>query len=87
MGSCGILIEISGPVTLLQLMDSLGNVNCDISVVGYWIFESNYKRAFVLNIESLDLICDPSVGEEEFAGFETVFTAVGCIFSTTHLNK
>ena len=44
-----ILTEISEHVTLVQLMDSLGNVNHAISVVGYWIFDSNYERALVLN--------------------------------------
>ena len=44
-------------------MDSLVNVNPAISVVGYWIFELNYEKALVLNRESLDMICAPSVGE------------------------
>ena len=44
-------------------MDSLGNVNHAISVVGRWIFDSNYERALVLNKESLDMICAPSIGE------------------------
>ena len=38
------LENISENVTLVQLMDSLVNVNCDISVVGNWIFESNYEK-------------------------------------------
>ena len=49
-GSYDIMKGISEHVTLVQLMDYLGNVNHDISVVGYWIFESNYKKALVLNI-------------------------------------
>ena len=61
-GSFDILIDISENVTLFQLMDYLGNVNHAISVVGYWIFDSNHKRALVLNIESLDIIFAPSVG-------------------------
>ena len=64
MGSYDILTDISEHVTLVQLMDYLGNVNHDISVVGYWIFESNYKKALVLNIESLDMIFAPSVDED-----------------------
>ena len=39
MGSFNILKEISKYVTLLQLMDSLDNVNNSISVVGYYIFD------------------------------------------------
>ena len=68
-------------------MDFLDNVNHAISVVGYWIFDSNYKRALVLNRESLDMICDPSVGEEQVSEFETVFTAVGYICLYARLKK
>ena len=58
-----ILKDISENFTLAQLMDSLGNINLAISVVGYWIIDSNYKKELVLNRESLDMICAPSVGE------------------------
>ena len=34
-----ILKDISENVTLVQLMDSLGNINHAISVVGYWIYD------------------------------------------------
>ena len=54
----------------------LGNVTRAISVVGYWIFGSNYKRSTVLNGESSDMICAPSVGGEQVAKFETLFNAV-----------
>ena len=62
---CGykILEDISENITLFQLMDSLGNVNHAISVVGNWIFDSNYEKSLVLNGESLDMICAPSVSE------------------------
>ena len=63
-GSYDIMKYISEHVTLVQLMDYLGNVNHAISVVGYWIFDSNYKKSLVLNRESLDMICAPSVDEE-----------------------
>ena len=65
-------------------MDYLGDVNHAISVVGYWIFESNYERALVLNRESLDTICAPSFDKEKVSVFETVFTAVKYIWSTAH---
>ena len=48
-GSNNILKDISENFTLVQLMDSLVNVNHAISVVGYWIFDSNYRKALVLN--------------------------------------
>ena len=35
-------------VTLVQLMESLVNVNHAISIVGYWIIESNYKKSLCL---------------------------------------
>ena len=57
MGEYKILENISTNVILVQLMDSLGNVNHAISVVGSWIFDSNYERALVLNKASLDMIC------------------------------
>ena len=65
----------------------LGDVNHSISVVGYWIFYTNYERALVLNRELMDIICAPSVGEEELATFETDFCAVRYIRSTAHLRK
>ena len=58
-----ILEDISENFTLIQLMDSLHNVNHDISVVGYWIFDSNYEKSLVLNRGSLEIIFPPSVGE------------------------
>ena len=50
MGDYNLFEEISANITLVQLMDSLGNVNNSISVVGSWIFDSNYERALVLNM-------------------------------------
>ena len=43
-GKYNILENISANVTLVQLMDSLWNENNAISVVGIWIFDSNYER-------------------------------------------
>ena len=62
-GDYKILEGISANVTLDQLMDSLGNMNHFISVVVSCIFDSNYEIALVLNKESLDMICAPSIGE------------------------
>ena len=87
MGSYDILIEISENVTLAQLMDSLVNLNHSISVVGYWIFYSNYNKSLVLNRESLDMICAPYVGEEQADKFETVFSAVRYIRFDVRLKK
>ena len=68
--------DISTNFTLVQLMYSLGNVNHAISVVGNWIFDSNYEKALFLNRASLYMICASSFGEEQDAIFENVFTAV-----------
>ena len=68
-GYFNILNDISEHVNLVQLMDSLGNVNHAISVVGYWIFDSNYEQVLVLDRKTLDIICAPPVGEEQVAKF------------------
>ena len=57
-------------------MDTLGNVNSAISIVGNWMFDSNYEKSLRLTRESLDLICSPSVGEEQVVKTETLFYAV-----------
>ena len=45
---CDILNDIIESVTLVQLMDLLGNVNHYIIIVGYWIFDSKYKKRLFL---------------------------------------
>ena len=57
-----ILNDIIENVTLVQLMDSIGNVNHDIIIVDYWTFDSKYEQTLCLKRESLDLICYTSVG-------------------------
>ena len=64
-----ILKNRSEYVTLLQLTDSLGNVNRAISIVGYWIFDSDYEKSIFLTQESLDVICSTSVDSEQVATF------------------
>ena len=43
-----ILKNISEYVNLVQLMESLGNMNHTISILGSWIFDSNYEKAHCL---------------------------------------
>ena len=86
-GYFDILNDISEHVTLVQLMDSLGNVNHDTSVVGYWVFDSNNEKALVLNRESLNMTCSTSVGEEQVATFETFFNAMKYTRLTVQPNK
>ena len=47
-GAFDILNDVSENVSLVQLMDTLGDLNHAISIVGYWIFESNYEKALHL---------------------------------------
>ena len=68
-----ILNDISEDVTLVQLMGSLGNVNNAISILGYWIFDSNYKKALCLTQELLDILCSPSIDEDLVETFQSVF--------------
>ena len=82
-----ILKNVIEYVTLVQLMDSLGNLNHAISIVGNRIVDSNYNKSLCLTHESLDLICSPSVGEQQVATFRTVIYAVIYIWSTNHLLK
>ena len=87
MGDYEILENISANVTLVELMDSLGNVNHTISVVGSCIFDSNYERALFLNKASLVMICAPSSGEEQTARFDKVYYAVRYILNEAKLKK
>ena len=68
-----ILNGISEYVTLVQLMESLVNLNHAISIVGYWIIDSNYEKALCLTQESLDMICSPSIDEDLVETFQSVF--------------
>ena len=77
--------DISANVTLVQLMDSIGNVYHSISVVGNWVFESNHERSLVLNKASLDMICAPSEDEEQNAIFERFFNAVRYNFNVAKM--
>ena len=50
-GYFDILNDISKHVILVKLMGSIGNVNHAISAVGYWVFDSNYEKALMINIK------------------------------------
>ena len=54
-------------------MESLGNVNHAIIILGYWIFYMKYEKSLCLTQESLDLICSSSVGEEQVETFQSIF--------------
>ena len=56
IGTFDIMNNITEYVTLVQLMDSVGNVNHAVSVVGEYIFDSNEEKSLPLNIDSFNLI-------------------------------
>ena len=56
-------------------MESVCNVNHEVSIVSYYIFDSNYKKALPLTLDSLNIILSPSLGEVIFAVFESLFHA------------
>ena len=84
-GNFYILNYISENVTLVQLMDTLGNVNHDISILGYWIFDYNHEKLLHLTRESLDITCSPSIGKEQVVKSETVFNTVRYLHSPGNL--
>ena len=43
-----IFNDVSDHVALIQLEYSAGNTNHVVSITGYWIYYSNYKRALPL---------------------------------------
>ena len=75
----GILNNISEYVALVQITDSLGNVNHAVSVIGKWISDSNYEKYLPFNIELLNLICACYNEDESFAIFQEVFDSVSYI--------
>ena len=67
-------------------MDIVENVNHAVSILGYCIFDSNIKNLLPLTLDSLNIVCSPSVGKGMFAVFETVFHTVRYIKNTGKLN-
>ena len=57
-------------------MGSLGNLNHNIGVVLYWLFDFNYKKELFLAQESLDVKCSNFIGKELVATFRSVFYSV-----------
>ena len=74
-----ILNNISKYVILVKLVDSLGKMNHAVSVVGKWLFDSNYENFLPLTFESMNLICACSDEDEYFAIFLELFYVVMCV--------
>ena len=79
--------DISDDVTLLYLMDLVGNVNQAVSIVGKWISDSNFRRYLPLWVESLNLMCSSSDGKKVFTLFKKVFYAVRYINTKAKIKK
>ena len=73
LASVYALNGISDRVTLLQFMDSIGNINHAVSIFAKWIFDSNLKKVLPLMVKYLNLICSSSDGENIFTFFEEFF--------------
>ena len=43
-----IINYISEYVTLVQFVETVGNVSCDVIIAWVWIFDSNYKKSLSL---------------------------------------
>ena len=52
-------------------MESIGDFNRAISIVGHWIFYSNYKKALFFTQELLDILLYPSIGKELVPTFQS----------------
>ena len=57
-------------------MESLGNANHAVSVVGKWIFDSNYEEPLPLKIKSLNFIYSCYEKAKILTLFDKVFYAV-----------
>ena len=64
---------------------SLETRQSTLSIVDYWIFDSNYKQALFMTRESLDLIVSPFFGEEKVVKFEAAFYTVRYLWSPGNL--
>ena len=55
-GNFDNLHEISENITLVKSMDTVGNVNHTVSIVGYLKFDSNYKKGLFLKLKPSNII-------------------------------
>ena len=77
IGKFDILNNIRDHVTLVQLIDTAGNINHDIIIIGCWMYDSNYKRALYMIEGYLDIIIFPSKYEKGmYAEFKDVYYTI-----------
>ena len=71
-----VLNYISDHVTLVQFIDTVGNVNLAVPIDACWIFDYNYQMALTLIQLMLDMICFHSKDYDDmYAEFEMVYCA------------
>ena len=62
-----IINDISEYITLVQLVDTVVNVNHAVSISGFWIYYLNYEKEFPFLKESLHIISYCSYSDEMHA--------------------
>ena len=69
--------DISDHVTLVQPIDTSGNVNHVITIIGCWIYYYNYQISHPLIKQTLDIIFYQfQYGKEMYTEFKYVYNAV-----------
>ena len=63
-------------VTLLQLLDNNGGNSHCVTVVGNWIFDSNFPQALPLSVASLNKCCTDPSNKHIVYGYKAVFRAI-----------
>ena len=82
-----VVKEISKHITLLQLEDVKGSISHSCTVVGKWIFDSNFAYALPLSTKSLDLICSTDEDHEDSEMFMCIYRAVKFVPTKKHKRK
>ena len=68
---------------MVQLRYYYCDINHSVSITGSYIYDTNYKRAFPLMKESLDIIFSPPKDKKNiYAEFQDVFYTV--LYMKTH---
>ena len=72
-GDLETIKDISEHLKLVQLIETVGNVNHEVSIGRNWIFDSYYDKNLPLAKESMNLICYYSDGYAMYLIFERVY--------------
>ena len=84
IASMNLFSDFYNGARIVQLEDILGNQSHCITIVGRWIFDSNFERALPLCIESFHMCCtDP----EDNTGHKVWFKKIVRIVLVNKLQK